>query len=751
MRYSSKIMLLTGVAALFSTTSHLATAQDSDDMFTLEEIIVTAQKRSESVQDVPVAITAFTENMLKETGSIGINDVAMRTPGLDFENGTDLKLGGITLRGVGASLFSAGQDPAVGVYLDEVYLGNGVGARIDYFDVAGVEVLRGPQGTLFGRNTIAGVINVTSQRPTQEFEGAIAANYGNLDSLRLNAMVNGPIVKDKLSGRLTAYYDRNDGDTNNVFLGTKGHGGESFGIRAKLLLEPNDRSEFLLTFGYNEADNHPRNQETFSYSGGDFSLVSDLLDAFGLPRNEDPFDRNVYSNIQSQETLEAWNIALNARYDFDTVELVSVTSFRKHDYYNVGDTEMSPLDWVEDGDPENVKRFSQELRLVSNNEGAFNWIFGVYYFNQHTINESFVNFGSDFATVLELPGAFVSGSTAIMDVDSYATFAHVNYDITDKLKLTAGARYTHEKKSVDFTQDDQFGFLGGDIQNLLGNNSWGAFTPSVSLQYNFTDDIMTYATVSRGFKSGGYNDALGDSSVITDENGDPILNEDGEPQAISFNPEFMTNYEVGFKSKLFEDRVLFNMALYRMKWTDIQIRQDNPETTVFDPVIFNGGAAVSKGIEIEFTVLATQNLELGGNFTYQDAKYTEGVDLAGQPLGDFGVPDFTYSAYGRYDFDIANVGNLSFRLEYLYEDESLLDVTQTTLDTLIDTSHRQLNARIALLSDNETWEIALWGDNLTKEVYVEGGSDFSDNELVGQALIELSRPRTYGVEVRFKF
>lgn len=735
MKHRNWAYLLTSIPLFASHMSMAHAVQgitNEDNDFLLEEIIVTAQKRAESIQDVPVAITVFNADLLKETGSIGINDIALRTPGLDFENEADLKLGGIRLRGIGSSVFSAGQDPAVGVYLDEVYLGIGVGARIDYFDVDSVEVLRGPQGTLFGRNAIAGVIHVTSKRPTQDFEAEVAARYGNYDTLRLNATVSGAIIEDKVSARITGFYDKKDGDITNLTLGTKGHGGESYGVRAKILFTPTDTSEFLLSFGYNEAENHPRNLETFAYSTEN-TTIPDLLQAFGFPLNEDGFDRNVYSNIQSLEELKAWNIALNGSIEFSNMELVSITSYRSHDYYNIGDTEMSPLDWIYDGDPENVNRFSQELRLVSNNDGAFNWIAGIYYFDQHTTNQSYFNFGSDFSDVLGLPEGLVSGSTAIMDVSSYAAFAHINYDITEKLHFTAGARYTHEKKSIDYTQDDQLGLLGGDIQNLLGEDSWNAFTPSFSLQYHWTDAVMTYATVSRGFKSGGFNDALGDAN------------------GIAFDPEFLWNYEAGLKSRLLNKRVLFNVAVYNMKWSDIQVKQDNPNTPVYDLIIFNGGKATSKGVEVELTALAARGLELGGNITFQEGKYTAGVDLGGNPLGNFGLPDFTYSTYAKYDFDVGDIGNLSFRLEYLYQDQSLLGLTETALDNQLKTGHKLLNARIALQSLSENWEIALWGKNLTKEVYVEGTNNTLDIELIGQALIELNDPRTYGIELRYKF
>lgn len=330
MHYTPINNLFTSVALIGLITTGLFNANAAEESLALEEIIVTAQKRAENIQDVPVSITAFSDRMLKEIGATSLNDISIRTPGLNFNDVADLKINTITMRGIKAGGGSAGADPTVGVYLDDVYLGSGVGAHIDYFDVASVEVLRGPQGTLFGRNTIAGVLHLTSRQPTEELEGEVSANYGNYDALRLNATISGSLVENKLSGRLTAYYDSRDGDVTNLTLGTKGNGSESFGLSGKLLLTPTDSSEFLLSLGYNEYDGQPRQVETLQYNP-DATLVADVIQAYGFSLNEDPFDRVVYSDIQSEETLEAWNIALRGTVNFSGMSLVSITSFRKHD------------------------------------------------------------------------------------------------------------------------------------------------------------------------------------------------------------------------------------------------------------------------------------------------------------------------------------------------------------------------------------------------------------------------------------
>lgn len=240
---------------------------------------------------------------------------------------------------------------------------------------------------------------------------------------------------------------------------------------------------------------------------------------------------------------------------------------------------------------------------------------------------------------------------------------------------------------------------------------------------------MSYVTVSRGFKSGGFNDALG--------SGD----------AISFDPEFLWNYEIGLKTSLWEDRIILNLSYYHMEWTNIQLDQDNPATPTFDPTTFNGGAATSEGIEAEITVLASRYLEFGGNLIVQDAKYTNGTDLSNNPLGNFGLPDFTYSVYGKFNVDLTDDLQLSLRAEYLYEDSSSTDLSNVFLQE----GYGLLNGRIALSDIDETWEVALWGRNLTNKDYVERFIDLAGVSIVGQQFVELNRPRTYGLEARLKF
>jgi iron complex outermembrane receptor protein len=728
-RPARRLMTSAAVLALLSPVQALA----QEDAYGIEIITVTAQKRTESVQDVPIAITAYSEAGLAARGIDGLGDLAQNTPSLGFGNYSDLKLSPIALRGISASSGSAGQDPAVGVYVDEVFMGGGVGANIDMFDVERAEVLRGPQGTLFGRNTVGGVISITTKKPTDEFEGYVMGGYGDYDAINLRGAVSGPIIEDKLLARISAQYEDRDGFTRNEIDGTRGDDSHTWNLRGQLLMRPTENAEFILTGEYRKVNQRSKYFETLAYDTD--QLLPQLLEMFELPLNTDPFDRRVYSDLATKETLKAWAVSFNANIDFGGVDFTSITSYREHEYDNIGDTDMSPLRWLYDGDPEDVWRFSQELRLSSKGDTALSWIAGLYYFHQTSRNLSFVRLGEDLAELLEVPAMDI-GSDADMKLDSYAAYASLSYKITDQLETTLGGRFTYEKKSILYSQFDPLALLGGQVDGLRGKDNWKAFTPSFNIRYHFNPSAMAYATVSRGFKSGGFNDALGDAN------------------GISYDPEYIWNYEIGAKMSLLENRLRVNVAAFAMEWTDIQISSDDPNTLPFDPRTSNAGKAHSRGVELEVTAVPIPALELGFNLALTDAAYDEGTVPTAPgspeiPLADLPrAPETRFGVNAQYTVPIGDL-SLTLRGDYLYE-------RGTDLLPIKDPAGRVgtvglLNGRITLAGEEDRWSIALWGKNLTDKTYKTRLFDLSNQTLVGQQLIVLGAPRTFGVEARFNF
>ncbi len=708
-----------------------------------DTIVVTATKREENIQDVPASITAVSGAEMDKLGVTDIQGIARRTPGLQFGNFTDLKLATTAIRGINAiDATSAGKDPAVAYYLDEVFLGIGVGASVDFFDIERVEVLRGPQGTLFGRNAIGGVINITTRKPSDEFEASLQVEGGNYDYILARGSVNIPVQPGLLAVKLSGSYLEREGVTDNLFLDRKTNDALRRSLRLSALLTPTENAEFLFTADYQTVDQHSKQYELLSVDTNSTfyaRATGQIPDLPAVPVNMDPFDRNVYSDVISREELESYGFSLKGEIDLGAVSLVSVSSYRAHDYFNVSDTDMSPLSILTDGDPEDTWRVSQELRLVSNNDGPFNWIAGAYFYRQHSDNLSYVTVGDDLSILLAGDtsfGGLETGSTATLNAKSYAAFASATYDFTDRLSMTVGGRYTYEEKDIDFVQVDLIDLLGGNA-DVEAADDWSAFTPSVSLSADVTDNVMTYVTVSRGFKSGGYNDAI------------------GEATGISFDPEYLWNYEGGVKATLADGRLIANGSVFHMVWSDIQIQQDDPNTPVYDPRTSNAGKAHSTGFEAELSYRATDALTLGVNGTLIDAEYDEGnlPTEPGSPVIPLRkldrVPKYSVNFSADLEQPIGAGLVLLATGEVMSQGKMYLSLDNQP-EGVVD-PYTLFNAQIGVGAEDGSWSLLFWGRNLTDKTYKERLFDVSNIDLLGQKLIDLGQPRTLGVRLISRF
>ncbi len=716
-------LAVSGILAL-STGAAWADAE-SGSGGQLEEIVVTARKVAENIQETPISITAFSSATIDKLGMKDMTDIAMRAPGLNYGNFGDTKLSPTSLRGVVSASGSAGQDPAVGVYVDEVFIGQGADAPLDLYDIERVEILRGPQGTLYGRNTIGGVINLTTKAPTDQLNASAEVTYGNYDQLRVGGLISGPLVGDTLKGKLSYVYDDRDGTSDNVWLHIPVNDKHHWTTRGQLLFTPTDNVSLTVTGDYFKIDQHPLVFESLGYNEN--ALLPQLLDLFDLPRNEHPYDRKVYANQESSETLEAWSGAADLKIKFGDAEFTSITAYRKHKYFSRTDTDRSPIDMAYDGDPEDVHTFSEEAR-VAWTAGDFDWLVGAYFYDRTAANLSFIEIGADLAALFEAPeiAGLRIGSDATTDTTSVAGFASGTWRATDQLDFTVGGRYTHEKRSIDYVQTDPLGILGGSFA-VKAEDSFSKFTPNASARFKFTPDLMAYATISEGFKSGGYNDALGDAN------------------GIGYGPETVWNYEMGLKSQ-FGGRVIANVALYYMDWKDIQINIDNPNTPVYDPSIYNAGKAHSAGIEAELQAAVTDQFTLGATLAVQDAKYDEGNLPTGEPLDKIPfAPKYTSDLNAEYRIPVGS-GEISLIGEVLLRGEYYLTNDNQPDGKVGD--YQLYNARVGWSSEGGRYHVTVWGKNLADKTVKQRLSDLSSQDLVGQKLIALNDPRMYGVTFR---
>lgn len=718
-----------GVLAMAAASTWAQSSPPADGSRQLEEVIVTARKYQENIQETPVSVSAFNAATLERLGMTSMTDIALRTPGLAYGNFGDSKLSPTSLRGVVSSAGSAGQDPAVGVYVDEVFIGQGADAPLDLYDIDRVEVLRGPQGTLYGRNTIGGVISLTTKRPTDELEASTELTYGNYDHVRVGGSLSGPLVAGLLKGKISAVYDDRDGTDTNVWLHIPVNDKHHWTTRGQLLFTPSDSTELLVTGDYFKIDQHPLVFETLRYN--DAMLLPQLLDALGLPRNTDPYDRNVYSNQETTETEEAWSASAALRTKFGGADFTSITAYRTHEYASRDDTERSPIDFAYDGDPEDVHTFSEEARITWTT-GSFDWLLGAYYFDRTSTNFSFIEIGADLADLFAAPEitGLQTGSDAAMGTESLSGFASATWRASAQLDFTLGGRYTHEKKDIDYVQTDPLELLGGSF-SVKADDTWSQFTPNASARYRFTPDVMGYATIGEGFKSGGFNDGLGDAN------------------GIGYDPETVWNYELGLKNELLDRRLVANVALYYMQWEDIQLTNDNPATPIFDPTILNAGKAHSTGIEAEIQALATEHLTLGASLSVQEAEYDEGTLPSGDELKRIPLaPKYTSDLNAEYRVTVGN-GELSLLGEAILRGDSYL--TQDNQSDGHVNDYALYNMRIAYTSDAGHWSVTLWGKNLGDKDVKNRLFDLSNQDLVGQKFIALGDPRTYGLTLRMDF
>jgi len=738
---------LTTVFMALSAVSAAAAENDSlpegpEAGITLEEVIVTARRQSESLQSVPLAVSAFNADALFANRIEDLGNLQSHVPNLSLHVG-DAANAVIYLRGVGQIDSISFNDPGVGVYVDDVYMGRAQGSFLDVMDPARIEVLRGPQGTLYGRNTIGGAIKFVSARPTNEVEGYLEAGYGNYNQFRAKASLSGPIIEDKLMAKAAVAHSSRDGYAENLFDGEDDFDKETNSWRLSALLTPNeDLSFYLVVDGSKNNPDHSRtpHAETpiFSVPSGGFINPTD-----------DPFVVDV--NFNSLESLETFGVALTAEYNINNLTFKSITSYREMDYRTKID-----LDGTRDAsfgiyDFEDQDQFSQELQFIYQGD-RLSLVSGLYYFKEDDITFAGAN-APDFFVTLPVIGVFpfpiINAGRRDQTNTSKAAYAQLKYDVTEKLSLTLGARFTKEKKEVASAGEEFFGTgvttaeemeavfgtgVGFGRTSFVAENDWESFSPKIGLDYSVNDDVMVYLSASRGFKSGGFNGRLTN-------------------RAQSFDPETLWSYEAGFKSTLADQRLRLNMAAFYNDYKNFQLSRftANPDTGAFESVFDNAGKATIWGIEMEMTALLADNLQLDVNAGYLNSSYDEffgdfGIDVSDQ-RHLVNAPEFTSRASLTYDHELGNAGTLTLNGAVSTRSKTYLTVSSS--EVLAQGAFALLEASLRFTSRDQQWNIILSGQNLTDKRYREHGFDLSSAP--GVQLGYYGAPRTYSLTVRYSF
>lgn len=704
----------------------------------LEEVVVTARKREESLNDTPISITAFTSEEIEARGLSDVSQITQVTPNLVFDAASNISGSNsgatIFLRGVGQLDFTLNADPGVGLYVDGVYVSRSVGGLLDLVDVERIEVLRGPQGTLFGRNTIGGAVSITTKNPhTEQFEADFKATVGRFDRVDGYLNLNIP-MGDTLAARVSVASRNRDSIMDRPIDGRDQGNIDSLAGRLKVLWAPTDA--FSAVFAFDATKKREGSaQLTLLDTGPGLGGLANALSPNPCDVGADPDcywapyltgdEYTNFSNSKSQSDLDVYGVNLTLDYDInENLSLRSITSYRNQEITAYVDLDLQPNVIFEAFQPIETDDFAQEIQLLGTSfNDKLDWIVGAYYEEED----------GDFLERLFFIVIPEFQSGGFNTIETKAVFAQGTYHITDKLKLTLGGRYTKDDR--DFKPDQYVIQEQPGIGPPVGlrflpketfNKSISRFTPLANLAYHFTDDFMAYATLSTGFKSGGFSQRYSFAASAPDD----------------FGPEFVDSFELGFKWSDPNGSFQLSGAAFYNEYEEIHVLVDNPNGP--GGIFQNGGEAEIKGLELEGVWLPAENWRVSGGLGVLDAKYTEinpgaldiqkGFDLPK-------APEVTANVSVSYDFDL-NGATLTPRLDWSYRDEVKNDAANK--DVIAQDSYDLLNASLNFVSADEKYSIILAGQNLSDERYLIAGEDTLNNVYGTYAL-----PRTWSLTFKY--
>jgi len=774
------IALLYAVVAADKAQAEEATSADAAlDTPDGGAIVVTARRRNENAQDVPIALSVLGGKRLESTNVFTLDQAKQQIPSLQIF-AINPRNTNINIRNLGsnASVSSDGLDSGVGVYVDDVYYARPGQSVFDLVDIDRIEVLKGPQGTLFGRNTTAGAVSITTRAPSFTPQATAEVSVGNYDYVQARASTSLPIIDDKVAIRLTASNTYRQGTVDNVRTGGKLLNLDSQTLRGQILIKPTDTFTLRVIADYSIRNENcclglPAGVVTTLPNGtpiaNNFYQRAAWL-GYTLP-TLNAFDRITDINAASYYKVKQKGISANAQWSLGDVSLTSITAYRTWDWEPHNDTDATGLSVFNlSQTTTHQKQFSQELRLASTGTRTIDWVAGLYYFHQSLLTQALTEFGADaagFALPPAVPAAigsaalnafrFVSDSRA--KTDSYAVFGQANWHLSDRLTLTGGLRFTHEKKSGDFDQRQIGGVdlstlpvaVAGAARGIRNNfgpaNSYTARTTNSSLSgqatlaYKLSPDVLTYATYARGNKSGGLNIANLPSGV------DPVV-----------GPEKVDHYELGVKTTPLPG-VTLNGAAF---WTEIQDFQSTFSDAARSLTYLTNAAKVrSRGGEIDLQADPFKGAWFYASATYADTVYlsyrnapcpfgvpgvggTATCDLSGQSLPN--APRWAFAAGGEVARPLAG------KEVYVGADWSYKSSFNSAADNSpvgrID-GYSLVNARAGIRLPGGQWDLYGWARNLlNKDYYTRlGVAPFNTGLLVAS----VGEPRTYGVTGRFRF
>lgn len=728
----------------------------------IEEVVVTAQKRAESMQEIPIAITAFSGDALREDGISNMQDIGNRTPGLVFA-AFSAGQPEIAIRGIGTKEDGASASDSTVVSVDDVYIAARTAQVFDIFDLERVEVLRGPQGTLYGKNSIGGSINFVTSKPTEDLVARARITSGNYGRRDFGGMISGQL-SEGLFGKVAFSKRDHDGYLRNLLNGNREGDTDTLAWRTQIRWLPSENVEVLFSADGADDDNGSSNREPVGSAGplhdcpncvSNPVAVNQALGGAG-----DPW--TTLSEFEGFTDREVNGYSVKVNWELDAFTFTSITAYRESDFDWAEDSEgLPPAPFIDltagggallgslpasmgfafdvnDAAIEETEQFTQEFRLTSNESDGLKWVVGFFYSEEEverTETFSFTSLGGfgDFS---------VQHSDQENDSTSWAVYGQGTYPLTDTLSLTAGIRYSWEEKEIGVgaTIDSGLGLLLQNFPFTQEKEDWDSIDGRLALDWNVAEDILVYASISTGFKSGGFTGSASSQARAT----------------TPFDEETAISYEVGFKSLLADKTLQLNATAFFTDYEDLQVtRFFQPQGGTFGEFITeNAGTAEISGLEVEILWLPTEGLEIGGSFAYLDGEYTEfdgtpdvsgGGDFSGNDLRQ--APPVTANVFAKYTMQLGDdIGSVSAKVDYRYQDHSFYDPNNNDITDI--PQYRIWNGRVAWKSPQGHWEVAGWIKNIGDEEYRTHVFSQRGSRI---AFALFGEPRTSGVTVTYNY
>lgn len=775
----------------FAIAASLSSGFAHAEGFALEEIVVTAQKRAQGLQDVPISISAVTGEKIADMGIRDLEEVALYTPNVTINPGQASP--NIFIRGIGSGT-NAGFEQSVGLYVDGIYSGRGELANVPFLmDVERVEILKGPQGTLFGKNTIGGAINVTSAKPTSDFEGYVEGQYeAEIGEQIYTGVVSGPLT-ETLGARIAFRHSETDGWVDNTLNGRKGPDNNENFVRSTLVWDAAENLEVIAKYEYGEFDRDGSNREIYQTTAAGAPVYPDSV-----------LNDKAQMDFTETNGSRTHTGSVTVNYALGDVTLTSISGYSSYDRSRSEDADQSPNPALGRIRHDDYEQFSQELRLVSPGGETIDWIAGVYWqASSLEVNREFIDFdlneltnGGTAPLAIAAPLAGIGDAQYITEFDQEtegaSAFAQATWNINEELRMTLGLRYDEETKELDkrayVTEEYGIGIgptsspvlpIGGGLYVVVEDLRTHEFndlerdseqwTWSFNTQWDITPDVMAYFSASTGFKSGGFDEAYSGSDetvrVVTMPGFVEVGNADSSANTsdiLEYEDEEVLNFELGAKMSLLEGAAELNVAVFRSEFDDMQV-----SALVGDVFrVSNAGKSISQGLELDGRWRLNENWTLSGSVAYLDATYDE-FDTA--PCT---VPQsVAYSGSGSCTQDLEGetllyspeyAANLSLEYVTLLTDQlelrNVVDVNYqdefySALDLDPNTKHdsaTKVNLRIALSDVGEQWSVALIAKNITDKETTNFNNDVPFTA-TGTYFGIKDRPRTIAIQGRYNF